>query len=218
MTVTVISDNTGDDYAGTEDTSISNTNPTTNYGTSSTMELTNWAGGSDKHLCLSFSGLSNISASEVVSSVTLGIYRFNGDANTHSIGLKRLLRNWVEAQATWNIYSTGNNWTTGGGESDGNDRSGTSSGSFSSSSVAGYKTITSTGQLMDDVQDFIDGTLTNYGHHVEVLDASNYWAQYRASEGTDGQRPYLSVTHAAAGGLSIPIAAHHYNQNIGSNL
>lgn len=207
MTDTIISDNTtglyAGDYSGTEDTALYSNTPTANYGSNGSLELTHWAGPVDKHWCLSFPGLSNISASEVVSTVTLGLYRSSGDSNTHLLGFKRLLRNWVEAGATYNIWSIGNNWTLAGGVSDGNDRSGTSSGTISSTSAAGFKTITDTGQLKSDIQDFIDGTLSNYGHHIDVLDTSNFWAIYETSEGVNGQRPYIVVTHAAGGTTSL---------------
>lgn len=198
MTVTVIGGNTGDDFTGVSDCSISENFPTTNYN-GVTVEITNWDAGEDKHGLIRFDGLSNISASEVVSTVTMGIYRKSGDSNTHTIEARRLLVTFVDSQATWNIRSTGNNWTTAGALSDGNDRSGTQSGTFTSASGAGYKTFTdSSGLFRDDIQDFIDGTYTNDGHFFKVTDASNYWAFYSSTIDTDGQRPYISVTHTTA--------------------
>lgn len=201
MTITRIGNNTGDDFSGTADCNIAENFATTNYGASTTFEVTNWDVGQDKHGLLRFDGLSNIAPTEVASSVTIGLYRKSGDANTHTVEVRRLLVAFEELQATWTIRSTGNNWTTAGALSDGNDRSGTQSGTFSSSSAVGYKTITdSSSVLLDDVKKFIDGSYTNNGHFFKVTNVANYWAYYSSSNDTDGQRPYISVTHSAGGG------------------
>ena len=39
----------------------------------------------------------------------------------HSITISRLLRDFTESQATWNVYSTGNSWTTPGAKDNTND-------------------------------------------------------------------------------------------------
>jgi len=117
--------------------------------------------------------------------------------------MKRILRNWSESQSTWNIYSTGNNWTTAGGTSDGNDRSSTTTATkqIFNSDNGNYVQFTSA-QLAADVQDMINTPANNFGWHIERTDGSNdaTYMGYTSSEGTDGQRPYLSVTYTAGGG------------------
>lgn len=219
MTVTVIGDNTGDDFSGTEDNYIWQSNPTLNQGTSNNLAVRLQTADQINGL-LSFSGLSNISPSSTVSSATVGIYKTQGvGTGTSTARFQRLLRNWNETQSTWNIWSTGNNWTTSGGLSDGNDRSATTTCDLAVdvTSADNYKTVSSA-QLAADVEDFIDGTSSNYGWILEQIDNTDSYITYRASDYTDGQRPYLSVTHAAAGGPTIPIIAYHHNHNIGSHL
>lgn len=60
--------------------------------------------------------LSALPADAVISSTTLSLY-FDGDAssNARTLRVYRVKRVWVEAEATWNIYSTGNSWSTAGG-------------------------------------------------------------------------------------------------------
>jgi len=203
MTVTVIGDNTGDDYAGTEDTQVRiySTVANTNYGTTTPLEITFWTSSDQNHSLLKFSGLSNISASDTVSAATLAIYISTTSTPAGYYGdARRLLRNWVVSEATGNNYSTGNAWTTVGGVSDGNDRSATIDGSIPLNTASAYASI-SDANLVTTVQNFVDGTWANYGWHLDADNAVyNYTAKFISEEGSDGSRPYLSVTHAASGG------------------
>ena len=203
MTVTVIGDNAGDDYSGTEDTQIQQIDPTTNLGSLSGLDTSKYGAGDWRNSLIRFSGLSNIASTEIVSAATVSIYRTTG-TGVPTVTLKRLLRVWVELQATWNIWSTSNNWTTAGGISNGNDRSATVTDTMTVTNSNGYKTSDGIAQLLSDVQDFIDGTLVNDGWHFERTDAENdaTYTFWESSDGTDGKRPYLTVTHAAAGGTA----------------
>jgi len=200
MTVTVIGDNTGDDYSGTEDSQIREFFNTTNYGSSATQATTKWSSGDHTHLNLSFSGLSNIAASEVVSAATVYM-EVNSSTGTYALAFRRLLRDWVEAEVTWDIWKTSNNWTSGGALSDGNDRSASKGVTASLDNTTGYRALTAT-QIKDDTKDFVDGTATNYGWHVERDDSGDdsTTKTWLSSNFNDGRRPYISVTHAAAAG------------------
>ena len=201
MPTEVVGDNTGDDYSGTIDVRMSADAATTNYD-NTYIEVAKWNPPSDQlDSVIAFTGLSSISASSTVSAATFALYRTEGNTPAQSLDMHRCLRNWVENQATWNNYSTGNAWTTAGGRSDGNDRSATVSATLSTGTANGYQTISSAG-LAADVEDFIDGTYSNYGWQMERNDGegNSLYARFTDSEGTDGQRPYLSVTYAAAGG------------------
>lgn len=60
--------------------------------------------------------LSALPDAAVISSSVLSVY-MTGDfaTNTRVHRVYRVKRAWVEVEATWNIYSTGNNWQTAGG-------------------------------------------------------------------------------------------------------
>lgn len=196
----IISDNTTGDYtgdfSGSIDAQIKETEATTNYGSETTMEATNWDTANYTRSLVCFGGLSNIPAGSTITSVTLGVYA--SDVNVtlaYDVELRRLLLNWVEAEATWNIYSTGNSWNTAGAGADNTDRSSTSSGTFSTGTEAGWKTLTD-GQLITDVQSFIDSTWSNYGWlFFRATGEDNEYIRFITSEGADGSRPYLSVTY-----------------------
>ena len=80
----------------------------------------------------------------------------------------------VVNQATWNLFSTGNSWTAGGGLSDGADRASAVSATAVIAPVVLNTYYAWTGaQLLADVQAFVSGSLPNYGWHLERTDATN---------------------------------------------
>jgi hypothetical protein len=202
---TVISDNTTGsyigDYTGTDDAALQEADPTSNHGADSQFEVSKYGSGSHTHLLIRFAGLSNITGPVTVTAVTLGMYLTNSDeAASHTINIYRALRAWNVSQTTWNVYTTGNNWTTAGALSSGNDRAASTSGQITGVQtplVWVTVTQTTTGGLIDDVQGWINGTVTNNGWHLERNGTGND-SQYRIftdSDGTNGERPYLSVTY-----------------------
>lgn len=211
-----IGDNTGDDYAGAEDAHGRSSETSTNYNT--TTEYVSSYTGDLQHTWLKFSGISSLSST--VTAATLYLYITEAGCATFDVDLNRCLRNWVENQVCWANWSTGNAWTTAGGTSTGNDISATVTADWSMSSTTGAYDSISTAQLATDVDDFRDGTYSNYGWllYPDSGQAADCYRRFISSDGTDGQRPYLSVTVSGGGGLSIPIAAHHYQHNSGSSL
>lgn len=98
------------------DTFLENDVPTGNFGTSSALVIGEINNDSAVFRTLIKFDLSNIPANAVISSATLSLYctaELSDNAGTFRV--YRQKRAWVEAQATWNIYATGNNWATAGG-------------------------------------------------------------------------------------------------------
>jgi hypothetical protein len=94
------------------DTHISYSEPTVNKSTQTTLEVTNFTNWHRKTL-LKFDILSIIPAGFTVKSARLQLRP--GFIAAGAVNVYRLLRtDWVEAQATWNIYKTGSNWGTAG--------------------------------------------------------------------------------------------------------
>jgi len=152
--------------------------------------------------------LSSIPAGSIVTSVTLSVYEYvvdyrNGGTNPNTVSVRRLLRNWVESEATWSIYSTGNNWTTGGASSDSNDRVATASATFTVSNTSHNAFIDITGAtLTDDVQKMVNGTYSNYGWLFNSSGESNgdsqtdYNGFYSTNYSTDTTlRPKLVINY-----------------------
>jgi hypothetical protein len=110
-----------------EDTSIAEGTATTNYGTDAYLDVRSRATNLDiRSLCeFAITWGTDIPAGAILTSATLSLNYYAKGANDpvgRTIVAARVLRtDWVEAQATWNIYKTGSSWTTVGCGSDGND-------------------------------------------------------------------------------------------------
>lgn len=144
--------------------------------------------------------LSSISSSNTTSSNVLSVWIARDfSSNARTADAHRILRNWVENAATWNQWSSGNNWTTAGCGSDGNDADlsvslGTCSFS-ATESVGTEKQFTLTNSEMDK---FINGTYSNYGFLLKMQTESNDGYYVDSSSGaTSSIRPKLVITHSA---------------------
>lgn len=208
MPTVTIGANTTDTYSGFADNKLKENAPTTNEGSTNNIEVTKYSGGDWTTGLVKASGISSIPAGSIITATSLFLYQYLADfANgTYVVAAKRCLRNWVEAESTWNIYSTGNSWTTGGAFGNGTDRD--TAATFVSAgldlSTGAYKELVGNVDAIYDVQRMLDGAIPNYGWMLERTDASNDFGfrVFRSSEGTDGQRPYLSVTY------TTPAAGH----------
>jgi len=94
-------------------------NPTTNNGTGTEIRLTSWTGGARRSI-LAFDGITDIPADATIDDATLSVYYFAW-GTSDPVGKNQLFykldrNDWVESQATWNVYSTGNSWASAGGD------------------------------------------------------------------------------------------------------
>ncbi len=199
MPVVTVGENTADDFSGCEDTYLDMDNPTDNPDTATTFRVAWYSATLRYNGIIKFAGLSNIDSSSTVNSSTMYLMPHNdGDALEYSA--RRVLQTVVSDQTTWNIYSTGNNWGTAGGLSDGTDRTGTAEGTDTlTGSVQQYEGMTG---LQSIAQNWIDGTYTNNGLHLQSTASAegDPWRHVISSEGADGSRPYISVDYTASGG------------------
>lgn len=204
-TITITDNTTGSPTGtvGVSNVQIREGAPTTTYGSDTTFELTKYGAGDHTHALVKFD-LSSVSGPVTVTSVTVGIYLISDGGGTHTIDLRRALRNWVEAQATWTEYATASSWTTAGALGAGTDRVDTASGQITgvASTTQYYTVVQASGGLVDDVQGWINGTFPNYGWHLERNGAGNdsTFKVFVSDDGTNGQRPYLTVVYTAGGG------------------
>lgn len=150
---------------------------------------------------LKFSGISAIPAGSTIDSVTL-VGNENADTTSTTIRIHRVLQNWVEDEATWNSYSTGNGWDSAGASTDGTDRVAATSDTYNSdSSASGDITLTGSG-LVTDVQGWVDGTFANYGWLLAGEDAegvhpgsANYVRWGSSNNSTAGNRPEITIDY-----------------------
>lgn len=207
MPTVTIGDQTGADFAGAEDCRIDFYQPNTSNN-SGELEIVQNGAAYPAKAPIKFSGLSNITGPVTVSSATLYLYLIQqGTFDTATITLRRLLRNWVDSQATWNIFSTGNSWGTAGALGDGTDRVATASAQNTSVEGVGQYFAFTSAQLATDVQNIINGVNANYGWLLEMSSDTNFKKFASDSYGTAANRPYLSVTYEAASGASPAIVS-----------
>ena len=190
-----------DDTSGL-DTYITSENATTNYGTNATMRVGNQIDAYNNRGLLKFD-LSTIPSSAIVSSaiLTLTISTAWGAAN---VAIYRQKKAWVEAQATWNIYSTGNNWTSAGGFNASDcEQTNIGSGTPSSNSVGTVLNITLSASA---IQEMIAGSFTNNGFLIKTTTEAGDNATLFAtsSHATSSYRPKLVI------GYSLPSGGHAY--------
>lgn len=193
-----IGDNTGDDFAGTEDTELTLEDPTGNSGTADGFYASQFSAGTMRNAIIRFTGLSSISGPVTVNSATVSLSQ-DDSGNTPTVSARKLLRAWAEAQATWNIYSTGNNWGTAGGTNS-SDRDSTVLGTRST--APGYGTVSGAG-MAGFFQDIINGSASNNGLHLECATGAGNYNHYRSSEFTDGSRPFATIDYTAGGGDTL---------------
>lgn len=173
----------------TNDTKLNPSATTTNYDTETS---TGSAGSDNTAILLKFDiGSTGIVAADVVSA-DLRIY---GESRgfQHDMTVYRALRNWVSTQATWNIYSTGNNWGTAGATNSSSDYT-TSHASTGAVPDNDYMTI----DVTDIVKDMI--TSGNYYGFIMRPTAGSMYQTWRTSEysGTTYD-PRLTIRTATAG-------------------
>jgi len=207
MPTVVIGDNTGDDFSGTDDNRLYLADATGNYGASN-LSIT-WESATERlHTIIRFTGLSNLPSSATVSSAIMSLYCYSNDGSGSLNGAAhRVLRDWVENESTWTISKTGNNWTIAGALGSGTDIATIQSGNLvMATSTGAYHHTDDDAQMIADIEDFVDGSLANDGHNIHRLSgADGAYRSYTSSEGTDGQRPYLTVvyTTGAPPGINV---------------
>jgi hypothetical protein len=97
-----------------EDTYIYQGSPTTNYGSNAHLHVSRRTATAQSSLIrFDLAAL----AGQFVQSATLSVKHAVAVSGMTDGRLYHLLKDWVEAEATWEIYSTGNSWGTDGMES-----------------------------------------------------------------------------------------------------
>lgn len=178
----------------TEDIQLDLSAPDTNRD-ALRLEVSTYSSQQERIALIKFD-LSSIPGDATIDSVSLVLNQNDGGNGTDTIDVYRLLRNWVESQATWNSYSTGNAWSSAGAAFNNADRSSTLSASLSVTTSTGDKAWTSA-QLVTDVQNIIDSVNANYGwvFVMNTITQLRYHAFRSAEYGEAGERPRITITY-----------------------
>lgn len=160
------------------DTQISSGNTTTNYGNGTSL----WLGERDDdtgdalRILIKFD-VSSIPPGSTINSATLRLNMIlDRSSNARTARVRYLKRNWVENQATWNVYSSGNNWTTAGAAHTTDDINGDDLATASytaTESIESFKEYTLNATGLAVLSQWVEGSLSNYGFRIAMDTESN---------------------------------------------
>lgn len=174
------------------DTKLDEANATTNYATDTTIRI-DGTGGAVERPIIKFD-LSTIPGGASINSVTLYVFNQSTLTGTNTVPVYRVLVDWIEAQATWSVRTTGVGWTSAGCSGSGTDRAADAMGSLTIPNVADWYSCAI------DVPQFRLMQASNYGI---VLYSDAPTKEIRSSEfGTPGYIPYLAITYVLQTGNS----------------
>lgn len=178
----------------TIDASITSPAPNSNFGAATTLIIGDASG---RRAILKFDGLSDgtIPSTSYIASAVLSLYVATDSASTSIVvDAYRQKRAWVEAQVTWNNYSTGNAWQTAGGFG-ANDCEQTSIGQATlGASLAAHTEVQWT-LTASAIQEIVRGTWANNGF-LMIGTGTGWYDMYSSEEGAfTAERPKLVVTY-----------------------
>jgi hypothetical protein len=220
-------------YTGTTDARLWATNPTTNYGTNTNYSVSHEAQNSSVvvRFAIFASEGGPVPNDATITSATLSLFKFAGLEAT--IKASRLLKNWNEAQATWNVAATGTSWTTAGANSSGSDyvaapdgqafvagASGNNCGSGAPGTPACWLNI----DVTSGVQAFkADPAGTNFGWKLAYVSGGDAFSNkdFVSKDSTNSPtlRPTLTITYTGGtggGGPTVPNASYTWSQVSGT--
>jgi hypothetical protein len=178
-------------YGGTRDTKLVSDAPGTNFGSDSKIELD----GSPDSSGLLYWDLTSIPAGSRVSAVDITLNITNG--SSHIFNFFEAQRDWVEGEATWINYASGQSWQLAGGDGSG-DRGSTVLASLSG--TKGLKTIALNPEGVAVVQSWLDNPASNHGFIVLNYASASDGLDFSSRENrTAANRPKLTVTYSTAG-------------------
>lgn len=195
------------DAASGDGAYISGRNPTTNTATSVSFnigEINTASSGPDRGL-LRFS-LSAIPSSAAVVSATLSLWlRAAGTSfasNNRTLRAYRLRsgRDWIDTQATWNVYKTSTNWATAGASDTTTDRESASIGSSDLATTDAVNTQHDFVLTSSAVEEWISGVLVNNGVILIADTELNDLYQFHSANGpTPSLWPKLTIVYTEGG-------------------
>lgn len=184
-----------------KDTSIRWTTPTTNYGGGTRISLrtaTDVNGGD----LVGIYGFTLPAGDNVIKTATLRLYYGAWEVNDpvgRTVTMIRVRRaDWVEMEATWNIYKTGSNWGTAGCLNTTTD--------IDTSLTTSLVIPSSYGWMEWDILAIAQDAIASRDRKVLVKmkdtspDAVNFISHFWAREAEEDEKPEIVVEYEEAGG------------------
>jgi len=185
---------------GVTDTFIDSSEPTVNIGSDDNFYIGDLATGAIITRALIQFDLSSIPVGSTIISATLSIVPYTDhSSNSSTYSVHRLLRTWEELQATWNVYTTGNNWGTAGAGNTTTDREAADIGTrvFTASEALNvFKDFTLTANKIQEM--LTGGVFTNNGFLIKgsVENADGYRFRGRSYAADTSLRPKLVIDYS----------------------
>ena len=184
-------------YTGTRDAVLRFDTPTTNYGNDLAIALD----GSPDEGGLVYWDVSSIQSGSLVESVDIVVNITNTSSGDYEI--YESLRAWVEDEATWNVYASGQSWAVAGAGGAA-DRGNTALGAVTGSST-GPATISLNANGIAVVQSWIDNPSSNHGFVIQDYINHSNGLGFSSREAPQSERPELVVTLAGNSNPTLTI-------------
>lgn len=186
-----------------KDTYISTAFPTTNFDSEDFMGTGDRNDVSEIWRSLIQFDFSTIPSGAISSARTLSLWvRSDLSSNNRTVRFYRCKRAWVESQATWNVFSTGNNWATSGasGTAD-RDATDTLAKTVSASAVGEQQWTTGDNPALMDEMFGATPTFANNGFVIQAdTEADDAFLWNTSRYATEAQRPKLVIAYLIPGG------------------
>ena len=191
-----------------KDTLIDSGNPTTNYGTNVEMYIGNPVKTGTIYRSIIEFDISAIPAgSTILATSLLRLYVTVAGFASVAAHIYRLRRSdWVELEATWNIYKTANNWGNAGAASSTTDIDTSISVAYTTPAATGDSDIGASGTPGTEMAAFLQDALNNRSGKVIMLlrtDAeTNDGYNIKSSDAsTAADRPELIIDYTTPTGF-----------------
>ena len=174
-------------------TYIDNANQTTNYG-SQTLYISG-ASGAQKHCLIDFALTGTTTADLVYGQLKVYVNTNTGGDMTFTV--HRVLLGWNEAQATWNVRTSGTVWGTGGMLAD----------TDYNSVAIGTGTMTAAGWLTVDITNLAElkamvAAGTSYGLVLRYASGENSGGTHRFQSDDEANPPQLLLYYSSGVGAT----------------
>lgn len=188
MPVTVSFQGGVNGYNGARDTKLVSHTPSTNYGIDNRLEVNGWQPRS----ALLYWDLTNIPPQSKIQSADITVNVTNKSEDNYEF--YEMLRPWVEGEATWNEYASGQSWQVAGADGS-EDRGSTVLGAVVDSSE-GLSTITLDSTGIAVLQSWVNNPANNHGLIImDYLNADDGWDFSSRENTTASKRPRLTVAY-----------------------
>ena len=184
-------------YWGTKDASLSEENPTNNYGQENELLIDGdnpHESGLDKYALIKWD-LSSIPLNSTVQAVDMTLTVTNKSKNSYE--LYEIKKDWVEDQTTWNSVDGLNPWQVAGANGP-NDR-GTDVLATLAAPTTGVYTISLNAAGLAVVQSWVDNPTSNFGFILASSTSADGINISSSESDTPNDRPLLSVTYLDSG-------------------